>query len=174
LGQTLKLFPEKLFRSQQLTNEAYGKWQYSNDWTLQDFRNYIKENLTQQHLIAVQITNLHYQVKDGGFFRWYSNGYSIDLEDLILYCKEIGTEAAIKVKALLEFVADIICFFDDKFDSVMELLYENIFNDCVNLLVNCLEQKMTGQLKQYDRQYYKISDKFLSDVEEYLVQQKTC
>jgi len=153
---------------QQLTNEAYGKWQYSNDWTLQDFRNYIKENLTQQHLIAVQVASLNYHVENGGFYQWYINGCSIDLKDLISHCESIASEACIEVREILEGVKDIISLCQNESGPVIELLLENGFTTYAHILHAKLKDYMRDKLKFYDKRYRSINDIFLSDVETYL------
>jgi len=152
---------------QQLMDEAYDKWQ-DNGWSKEDFRNYISKNMSREHLIAVQIGNLNYQVENGGFLQWYDNGYySMDLEDLITYCEEIKTKAATEVKVLLESVRDIIDFYSSSTEAI-ELLNEHMFSEHAEILDSCLWDLISAHLDQHNRQYYGINDEFLSDVETYL------
>ena len=152
---------------QKLMDEAYDKWQ-DNDWTKQDFRNYISENMSRAHLIAVQVGNLNYQVENGGFSQWHDNGYSMDLEDLISYCEEIGTEACMKVKTLLEYVQNAIDYFCIEAEEAIQLLTRNLFDGYAETLRECLWSQKTEQLNRYDQKYYDVNDDFLSDVERYL------
>jgi len=152
---------------QKLMDEAYDKWQ-DNDWSKQDFRNYISKIMSREHLIAVQVGNLNYQVENGGFLQWHDNGYSMDLEDLISYCEEIGTKTCIKVKTLLEYVQDTISYFCTEAEEAMQLLTRNLFDNYAEVLRDCLWDQMSKHLSRYDQEYYDISDNFLSDVETYL------
>lgn len=154
---------------QELMNEAYDQWQNNEDWTMQDFRDYISKNMSREHLISVQVGNLNYQVENGGFFQWHGNGYSIDLENLISYCEEIGTEACVKVKTLLECIQDTIDYFRTEAEEAIQLLTRNSFDDYAEVLRDCLWDQMTENLNRYDQKYYNINNDFLSDVTTYLM-----
>jgi len=91
-------------RIETLVKEAHNEWQSQ----AKEFRNFLKEHMSKEHLIAVQVNDLDRQVGDGGFRQWYYLGYDTDLEDLIRYCQEIGTETCVKVKVLLEHLRETI------------------------------------------------------------------
>jgi len=148
---------------QKLMDEAYDQWQNNEDWTLQDFRNYIKENLTQQHLIAVQVGNLDFQVEDGGFYQWHTNGYSMDLEDLMKVCEEIETEASMEVRDILDGILDVLVCYYDADEAIT-----NIVEGYADTLRECLEEQVFRDLSEYDDKYRNVSGQFLLDVEKYL------
>lgn len=159
--------PEKS-RIQQLMDEAYDQWQSNDNWSLEDFRRHIVKNMTKEHLMAVQIGNLNYQVENGGFLQWHDNGYSIDIEDLISYCKEINTEASRKVKGLLYEVQEFLEFHYEGKKKIIDLLVRNMMEDYVETIKDCFQLQLSHNFNNLDNKYYKINDKFLSDVETFL------
>lgn len=146
---------------EELVAEARSRWSQPAE-----FRNYVKENLSRAHLVALQVSDLDRQVRNAGFGQWYYNGYSIDLEDLIKKCQEIGTKTCIKVKILLEYIREEIN--SSRRSEIMKLLKDNDFGNYVEVVDNILTNKLLDSLDRYNQDYYNIKCDFLSDVEGYL------
>jgi len=146
----------------QLVKEARDRWKNQ----LAEFRDYVEENLSRAHLIALQVSDLDRQVRDGGFRQWYYKGYNIDLENLISYCQEIGTVACMKVKTLLEHIREVIN--SSRQSKAVNLLRDNGFDDYAEVLGDALLEKVLDSLDRYNQDYYSINHDFLSDVEKYL------
>jgi len=149
-------------RIEELVKEARNKWQSQ----AREFRNFLKGYMSKAHLIAVQVNDLDRQVRDGGFRQWYYWGYNMDLEDLVRYCQEIGTESCMKVKVLLEHIREEIN--SSRRSEAVKLLKDNGFGDYAEVLGNALLGKLLDSLDRYNQDYYSVRHNFLSDVEVYL------
>lgn len=68
--------------TQLLMDEVYDKW--NSPEALQMGRLDVIDNFfTEKHKAAIQLGNMNYQVNNGGWSQWHSNGYSEDMDDLI-------------------------------------------------------------------------------------------
>lgn len=89
---------------QKLMDEAYEIWQNelrdsASQTTL--FKT-LEERGMSNHVKAVMLGNLNYQVENGGFQQWVDNGYASEaLPGLLDFLKELGTENANKVWVML-------------------------------------------------------------------------
>lgn len=149
----------------EMVSESHDKWQHVE---LQKLRDFIKENLSKEHLIAIQFYDLDYQVRNYGFYEWYLKGYSIDLPDLITYCQNIGTEACMIVGEILENISKIISSYTTHSKEVIQLLENNGFRDDAKILHEVLRKKFLDSLDQYFHDYKDVNFTLIQDVERYL------
>lgn len=89
---------------QELMDQAYDKWQKHPQMPYNEFL----YNLNTKEQQAVLLGNLNYQVGNGGFDQWVSNGYATHGEDVIevlqLMATPIATELVERLPDLLDFV----------------------------------------------------------------------
>ena len=73
------------------------------------------ESLDETERYAVALGNLNYQVHNGGWAQWIMNGYCVAFPHVIEALNAVGTEKAMKVKAMVESMEDILL--DDVVDG---------------------------------------------------------
>jgi hypothetical protein len=85
---------------QALMNQAYDRYEANNNWDRIEFVQQLRGN----ECFVVPLGNLNYQVENGGFSQWASNGYN-DADSVMLLkfaLRQINTPAALKVLSLVE------------------------------------------------------------------------
>ena len=83
---------------QTLMHKAYKRW---NDKEVESHKE-MRATSTVAELTAVVLGNLNYQVENGGFKQWVSNGYCTAYQSVIEALTNIDTKASLKVKAMVE------------------------------------------------------------------------
>lgn len=68
----------KADKIQELMDEAYDIWKSKPDFSRED----LFDLISFKHKAAVVLGNLNYQVENGGFVQWISNGYCLNMNDL--------------------------------------------------------------------------------------------
>lgn len=151
-------------RHQEIMNQAYDKF---NDgishaqW---------HETLTELEKRAVVLGNMSYQVLNGGFHQWVSNGYYLDGALLIAYLTEMDTKLS---RSLIRIVNKVLSYTnpDAKRAGMMGRYWkheksngsrwrdEEEENDVEEVVID---------LDEHDNEYYSFSSDFDREVEEYL------
>jgi hypothetical protein len=99
---------------------------------------------------AVQLRELNYQVHNGGFPQWVQNGYGAWIHEIINDLGQIGTDAARKVRTILERVAPLIN---------------------PGPLTEAEDEENLTRLLQYTDQYYTVMGRFGQEVENWIEEQ---
>lgn len=126
-------------------NQAYDFWK--NEKPELSYNEFIKA-LPEKQAQAVIIGNLNYQVENGGFSQWASNGYSDQAERLKMYLRLIATESA-------KLVHDTI----EEFEEYAEDYCEDDEDD---------DDFDYSTLRKLDNYYYSLNEQFLTDVEAWI------
>lgn len=133
----------------QLMDEAYKWWNSRRDSEGYDWFIY---NLPRDDWrVAVLLGNLNYQVENGGFEQWHYNGYSSQYARVRVLVEQIDKDVLHLLDAFMKLVEKGI------FDSESEEFDEETANTL------CLALDCT---------YYNINQKFLTNVNQYLVNMK--
>ncbi len=149
-------------RIQTAMNKAYDRWQkhqvtttgtmpedtQSSTWSKQMFW----DHLDADERFAVFIGNFNYQVENGGFTQWLSNGYAEDEIVSFLHraCDRIATPLAKQVQDLLgEFV-----LLKGDYDS-------GRYDDEAGV------DERYSEFSALDTRYYAINEQFMIDAEAY-------
>lgn len=119
---------------QELVDAAYDGWQLTPRKSYDDFI----FDLPVDQKEAVLIGNLNYQVENGGFSQWFSNGYGDHAAEVRLVLDRIGGHAAYTITNLI-------------------LIACNIWRD----------DKDDGDFDAQDQAFYKINDQLLADANTY-------
>lgn len=88
-------------RHQKLMDQAYARWQaQQGGWSKEQFW----AQLSAAERFAVFTGNMTYQVQNGGWMQWYDNGYGTDetVSEILVYCQQMGTPAALAVRKILQ------------------------------------------------------------------------
>jgi len=143
-------------KHQELMDQAYQKWQ-NNNWTKQKFWNH----LDFLERVAVFTGNLNYQVENGGFAQWFDNGYGDSTDQLVsILTEDIGTETALKVSGLIETALSRQEYDDEECDCCT--------GRCWHEDDECECECSYSDYDDLDKEFYKINEQFLADVEEWL------
>ena len=129
--------------TQKLIDEVYEKWQ--GDYSFTEFASRF---FTPAHSIAAKLGEMNYQVGNGGWEQWHSNGHSEDLDDLIKITKD-GLKHSIK-----------------HFDKLFKIL-RKIKN--LGHPETYDEETYCKLISKYDDEYYEIDeDDLINSFDEYL------
>jgi hypothetical protein len=154
---------------QELMNSAYDK--YADELSHEAWM----KILTPLEQKAVVLGNLNYQVENGGFVQWVDNGYYLDSPLVIECLKEIGTELALRVLAMVEDVLSEtnphatregfggkywLCELEDRSRPYW-------FNDD-DEDNDGYEEPTHSSFSNHDEEYYKINEQLMVEMEEYL------
>jgi hypothetical protein len=134
-----------------MTDAAYARWQASTpQWSKEAFR----DQLTPQERVAVTVSNLVSQVRNGGFLQWFDNGYatqdSVAFLHRALHRMQGHNPATEKVLQLLA-----------QFDDAVDLPEGPPTNEEDHLL-------LSEDLSDLDTDFYEVDTAFLQEVERYL------
>lgn len=130
------------WRLERLSEQAYQRWKSDLKNVTQDE---FYKRLDPIHRNAVLLWEFQTQWFNGGIRQWIANGYAEWINELINIVRQIGTESARSVFALLEEVRNIVNDSDDE-----------------------QENDLSERLAQCDDRYYKLSGRFGEDVEAWL------
>lgn len=136
-----KNYAEKYPTWKKHTDTAYNKWRNWKDDTYETFLS----KCERKERIAVLLDNLNYQVQNGGFNQWISNGYMTQqiTQEIKIILYDMGTKQAQKV---IEIIKD---------------LEEYIYDEPE-------EEKYWEEIEKFDNPYYEINDEFEEEIEHYL------
>ena len=127
---------------QELMNQAHDIWNKKIDkGELGELL--IRLNFHQK--VAFLTGKLNYQVENGGFSQWICNDYSKNSDQLLIVLGLINTEASKKVSNM---VLDIL--------SISKGSHSDGHDE------------FNGAMDSYSTSYYKISNQFMKDVEDFL------
>lgn len=136
-------------KMQELMNRAYDRWHNRMDvWTTQDFW----DQLNADERFAVFLGNLNYQVENGGFSQWWSNGYATPetFGYIKRACTRIGTNAAKKVAKLVKTAEKAIGARTER--ELSESEWEDLIEN----------------LSELDKAFYAVNAQFMQDAEAHL------
>jgi len=138
---------------QDLMNEAYEIWQ-KNNWSDKEFIEKLEGTI---HKYAVILGNLNYQVENGGWDQWWSNGYGTrDWEFLLTLLPQINTPSALQVLKILKKAVTILIELYDSNNNSDEEEEEDRW-------------ELLEKLDTLDDEYYGVNEQFMKDVDKFLL-----
>ncbi len=129
---------------QQLMDKAYDRYEKLSK---EDFW----DQLDAEERVAVAIGNMNYQIENGGFIQWFDNRYAT--KETIKFIKRVLNH--INQKTCLQ-VIDLIKRFEAILPDLEEMAEDGECEDAYTF-TECL-----------DKDYYKINDAFMEEVEQAL------
>ena len=135
-------------------DEAFDIWQSPVGKDLD--RQGITRELTPTQRMAFVLGTMNYQVENGGFYQWHSNGYSANISDTRWALGKIDTPAAKTVLSILEDAENAINDGEAEHDEYGDLLNDDI------------SYEFLDDLKVDDR-YYSINKQLVDDIEAYFI-----
>lgn len=133
---------------QDTMDAAYKRWQKpeNKNWTQVQFW----AQLSEMEKVAVFVGNYNYQVENGGHLQYHGNRFATqeNIRFLMRLCDAMDTESSRRVKQILR-----------KFKSLAAELDEDLDNF----------KYMHEDLDNLDTMYYRIKDRFLDDVNNYMI-----
>jgi hypothetical protein len=151
------------------------------------------EELNKPQYYAWILSNLNYQVNNGGFHQWIDNGYSVEIEDLIkmlnydgkewfnTFCKQIGVVAIDATYDKMSF-GRVLYVLENELGPLLkkdgEIDYPDTSNtDAADFWKNILEEGMFEELSKLDDRFYEANKpncEFEKVVEQFLAWCLSC
>ena len=111
---------EKPSRQQAHMNRAYARWRDGGELAGKSQEDFIGA-LKDPEKLAVEFGNLNYQVCNGGYLQWITNGYAdVAINDLLEYCDEYQGEYP-TLRRLREQLRELVDAYEDapgRYDSI--------------------------------------------------------
>jgi hypothetical protein len=143
-----------------LVNRSRQRW----SWDFDNSRWRQSDPLSRQ---AVLLCMLNRQILNGGLLQWIANGYGRWIEDVIEAAREVGTDAAKEVAAVLEVVAHHLegwyAVGDRQEDAALD--EEGDFPE--------EPDELSEVLSGCEDRYYQVQSQFVRDVETWLEERAT-
>ena len=161
---------------QALMDFAYEKWQKNRDWSYEKFI----DSLSYIEKVAVLTGNLNYQVENGGFMQWITNGYVskyselFDILDKICnFFDELKNEeysdVVLKVKT---YVDEVVTLYKDYMQITNDYVKDGIYNMVSELCRNIEREFGFNVPLCVEEEIYKvivdgIQESYINDISQY-------